>query len=459
MTTQETPRNTTGTPVRWLAIILLLALVLRLAYILPLPVDDTIYGGDYSWYAREGRMLVRTGWTYGPMPTGPVFLLVAGYAEEIGNLGRQALPGYLLQRMLGGPTLFPDPIGNGVPVVRLLNAILGTLTVWMAFRIGRAGWQTRVGLWAALLLALNPLFIVETGNPTTETIAIFLLSWTLAVWLENIHTPRWAALASVGVLLALTALTRSVFLGLPALLLVHLALRQPIRAALRGGVIMILAMLLTIAPWTAYNLITWNRLTLTGEGLLGMLYVGAVGWQAPEEVDATLGVTAEETNYDDRQDAFAEGLANTILNDPAGYATTRIRELGSAILQPHNTNVFPGESIKSLVMNWLRNDRTVRGLWNLTTADAFWAKLLLYAAHYTGLFLGGLGLVMNIRRWRRLLPLYGIFAYILGIHLFLSAIPRYLFPLAIFSWIFAAAAIIQIYDQRRMARQPAPSLQ
>lgn len=459
MTNQETPLNTHQTTIVWLAAILLLAFVLRLAYVLPLPVDESIYGGDYSWYAREGRILVRTGWTYGPMPTGPVYLLVAGFAEELGNLGNQALPGYLLQRMIGGPTLFPDPIGNGLPVVRVLHAILGTLTVWMAYRIGRTGWNTRVGLLVALLLAINPQFIVETGNATTETIAIFLLAWAMAVWLEHVESAQWGVMVRVGVLLALTALTRSVFLALPGLLIVHLALRHPWRKTLRSSVILLLAMLLTIAPWTAYNLITWNRLTLTGEGLLGMLYVGAVGWQAPEAVDAQLGVTAGEADYESRQDAFAEGIASTILGDPLGYATTRVRELGSALLQPHNTNVFPGESIKTLATTWLRDDRTLSGLVALAGADQFLAKLLLYLAHYAGLVLGLLGLALNLRRWRTLFPLYGIFAYIMGIHVFLSAIPRYLFPLAIFGWLFAAAAIMQVYDQRRMAQQPAPNVQ
>ena len=442
---------------RRLALILLLALVLRLAYVLPLQVSDSLYGGDYSWYAREGRILVRTGWTYGPMPTGPVFLLVTGYAEELGSLGRAELPGYLLQPILAGPTLFPDPIGRGVPVIRILHALLGTLTVWMAYRIGRAAWREEAGLLAALLLAINPLFIVEAGNPTSETIAIFLLAWSLAIWLERCATPGWRLLVPVGVLLALAALTRSVFLALPGLLIVHLWLQHGWRKTLRAAPILVLAFLLTISPWTLYNLVTWDRLTLTGEGLLGMLYVGAVGWRAPEEVDAGLGVDASQADYTSRQEAYASGLTQTVLADPVGYAQTRIRELGSAILQPHNTNVFPGESIKTLVTDWLRADRTVGGLLALTGAEQFWIKLLLYVAHYAGLLLGGLGLLVTLRRWRALFPLYGLFVYILGIHLFLSAIPRYLFPLELFVWLFASAALVWIYDQRRIAPDtPAP---
>ncbi len=438
-----------------LALILLLALALRLVYVLPLEVGASLYGGDYSWYAREGRILIRTGWTYGPMPTGPVFLLVAGAAEELGA-GPAKLPGYMLQRMVAGPTVFPDPVGRGVPLVRGLHALLGALTVWMAYRIGRAAWDARTGLLAAFLLAINPQFIVEAGNPTSESVAIFLLAWALAVWLEGQVSPGWRVIIPAGVLLALAALTRSVFLALPSLLIAHLWVRHGWRRALRGGATLLLAWLLTIAPWTVYNLITWDRLTLTGEGLLGMLYVGAAGWQAPEEVDAGLSALVDTTEAENQQEAFAAGLAATILRDPAGYALTRVRELGGAMLQPHNTNAFPGESIKALVSAWLRDDRTLAGLLALTVAEQFGIKLLLYLSHYAGLLLGGLGLLLNLRRWRMLLPLYGLFVYILGIHLFLSAIPRYLFPLALPGWLFASAALVTLRDGH-LASDPAPT--
>ncbi|MBN2470765.1 MAG: glycosyltransferase family 39 protein [Anaerolineae bacterium] len=443
MTASRTRFTLKHTPALSLALILLLALALRLAYVLPLAVDESLYGGDYSWYAREGRMLIRTGWTYGPLPTGPVFLLVAGYAEELGSRPAD-LPAYMLQLMLAGKRVFPDPVGDGVPIVRVLHAILGTLTAWMAYRIGRAAWDAPTGLLAGFLLAINPQFIVEAGNPGSESVAIFLLAWALAIWMEGRQAAGWRVLVPAGILLALAALTRSVFLAIPALLIAHLWLLHGWRRALRGGALLLLAWLLTISPWTLYNLVTWDRLTLTGEGLLGMLYVGAVGWQDPEDVDAGLGELVSDAAVESQQEAFAAGLAATILRDPAGYALTRLRELGGAILQPHNTNAFPGESIKTLASRWLRDNRTLPGLLALTRAEQFWIKLLLYVAHYAGLLLGGAGLLLNLRRWRALLPLYGLFAYILGIHLFLSAIPRYLFPLALPGWLFASAALVAL---------------
>jgi 4-amino-4-deoxy-L-arabinose transferase-like glycosyltransferase len=423
-----------------IALILLLALVLRLAHVLPrLGIDNsTLRGGDYGWYAQYGRTLVRTGWTLAAPPTGPIFLVVAGIAEELGDPYRPGVAGWLLQRMIGGAIVFPDVIGHGQGLIRLLHAVLGTVTVWFIYRIGRAAWSVRVGLVAALVVAINPLFVIETGNTTTETIALLLMAWAMAIWLERVARADWTLYLPVGILLALAALTRSVFLAFPALLILHLGLLYGWRRMLRGGIMIGLAFLLTTSPWTAYNLITWDRFTISGEGLMGMLYVGAVGWKAPLEVDAELGVDASQADFASRQQAYAEGLAATVLRDPAGYALTRLRELGGALLQPHNTGVFPGESIKQLAAQWLATDRTLSGLVRLAGAEQFWPKLALYAFHYTALLLGLIGLVGSRQDWRRLAPLYGVFAYFLGIHLLLSAIPRYLFPLEMFLCLFGA---------------------
>ena len=403
-------------------LVVLLALLLRLGHVLLYDHWPAVSGGDYAWYASNGRLLVQTGQTPGPLPTGPLFVLVAGYAGQIQPL---------------------DP-GGGQALVRVLHAFLSALTVWMVYRIGQAAWTHAVGLAAALALAIGPAFIIEAGNLTTETMAIFLTCWALALWLERIRSPDGRLMAATGSLLALAALTRSVLLAFPLVPLSHLLLRYGLRRALRQGIVLIAALLFTLSPWTVYNLVQWHRFTLTGEGLLGTLYVGAVGWKDPAEVDAELGFegsASPEGDYQARQEAFAQGIAEVVLSDPLGYLARRGVSLAGALLQPHNTVFYPGESIKTLVLDWLRDDRSLGGLATLTGADAFWPKLLLYAFHYAALIFGVAGLILNRRRWRSLWPLYAAFGYFLGIHLVLDAIPRYLFPLEPLWWLFAAATV------------------
>ncbi|MBN1966367.1 MAG: glycosyltransferase family 39 protein [Anaerolineae bacterium] len=439
-----------------IALVLGLALLLRLGHVLLTERWPAIGGGDYSWYGDYGRDLVQTGKTLGPPPTGPIFLLVAGAAEHANPTPYP--PGQALahaERLDIIALAFPacaDAVGGGAPTIRLLHTVLGTVIVWLAYRIGRAGWNHHVGLGAAFILAINPAFVLEAGNLTTETISFVLLLWALALWLERSDTPDWRLLAAMGSLLALAALTRSVFLAFPALPIAHLWLRHGWRKALRGGLVLLVTFLLTISPWTLYNFVTWDRLTLTGEGLLGMLYVGAVGWQDPEAVDAGLGINPTAPPEDDfsvRQEAYAQGFLAEVQRDPFGYVVRRAGELGAALLQPHNTTFYPGASIKELFADWLHDDRTLSGLIALTGTESFWPKLALYAFHYTGMLLGLIGLWLNRRRWRELWPLYAVFAYFLGIHLVLAAIPRYLFPLEPFWWLFGTTVLVALGQRVR----------
>ena len=360
--------------------------------------------------------------------------------------------------MVGGPQVFPNPVGRGLVTIRLLNSLLGALTVLMIYRIGRAAWNERAGWIAALLVAIMPAFVVEAGNPMTELIAIFLLSWVTALWMVRIPAPDWRLMAATGSLLALAALTRSVFLAFVLIPLVHLPLLHGWRRALRYGSILLVAFGLTIAPWTLYNLVQWQRFTLTGEGLLGTLYVGAVGWQDPAEVDAGLEFTPTANASDDqsaRQEAFAQGFVQVVLADPVGYLARRAGELAGSLLQPHNTNVFSGASLKDQALTWLREDRSPGGLLRLTQGDAFWPKLAIYISHYAVMLLGLAGLLSGRRRWRVLWPLYAQFPYFLGIHLVLAAIPRYLFPLEPVWVLFSVPAILALVDawQRRRSRR------
>ena len=99
-----------------------------------------------------------------------------------------------------------------------------------------------------------------------------------------------------------------------------------------------------------------------------------------------------------------------------------------AYLQPHGTTWFSGESLRVLLLDWLRDDRSLSGLRTLIEGDAFFPKLALYLYHYGVLIFGVLGAWVTRRRWRLTLPLVGFAAYVVLAHLVLYALPRYLFP-------------------------------
>ena len=95
------------------------------------------------------------------------------------------------------------------------------------------------------------------------------------------------------------------------------------------------------------------------------------------------------------------------------------------------------------------------GLIDLTVHDAFWPKLALYIFHFAGLILGALGMWLTRANWRVALPLLGFILYTTLVHLVLLATPRYIFPVELFWWVFAAAALIAIRDAWKARRTPA----
>lgn len=405
----------------------LLALALRLAFVLIIEPSPVFEGGDTNWYMQNGRDLVTTGKTAGPLQTAPLYPLLTGVAQVI---------------VPGGPTEGRAYNDGEMQLLRVTQAILAAVLVASVYRLAARLFSARAGWLAGLIAAISPSLIIEAGNLITEGVFLCFIFGGLALYARALDGERTAPYAAAGALFALATLTRAVFLLFPLGIIAHLWLVRR-RAWARPALALLIAYTALLAPWTVYNLAVWDRLVIAGDGLLGFVHQGATGKASPRDVDADLGLAPGDASAN-RQEALRARIRESIFDDPAGWAAHRVKELGGAILQPHNTVYFPGESIRDAVADWLREDRTVSGLRDLTRIEAFWPKLALYIFHYAGLLLGAAGMVWARRRWRALLPLYGVAAYFLGIHLVLLALPRYLFPLYPVLWMFAAAWLVEV---------------
>jgi 4-amino-4-deoxy-L-arabinose transferase-like glycosyltransferase len=476
-----------------LPLILLLALILRLA--VGLAQDHELgyesRGNDTTWYLAMGYALA-TGFDEGNLPDYGTDLYPDGYPIMLRSLPTPPL--YLL--FVGIPqTILPREAA--VILIRVLQALMGTATCYLVYQLGRTiGGDARAGLVAAGALAIAPVFILEAAQITSETLYIFLIAAALTVyvkycipslparlspsvktngypsnsnplkglgtqqrspfsglglWLTGGLNPRRSVILT-GALLGLATLTRAALLLFPLGLVIHLLLIGGWRAGLKRALLLLLAYALVAGSWTAYNLIRWNRLVIGGEGFAAFLYVGATdaGWQGPDATDATLSETGDlPPESDDQQDVYLESAGAIIRSDPVGYLLRRGRQLAESYLQPHGTLLFGGASLRDLVADWLREDRSLSGLNTLLQAPGFWPKLSLYIFHYAGLLLGIVGIWLARRRWRVMLPLLGFIAYTTLLHLFLDAIPRYIFPTLPFWYVFAGVTLAAIWRRWR----------
>lgn len=417
----------------WLAGILVIATVVRLIFVVLIDPQPTYSGmGDVHWYFNYGQRLIIG--TAPPLSPGPVFLIYAGGIQQLVSPGR----------------FDPDP---AVAIVRLLNVVWHGVLICAIYALGRRYFDGRVARWTALALALHPAFIIESGQPLTESVFLGLFFGTLALYAYYQDHPTRRKMLLIGLLLGTATLTRAVVLLFPLVLAVQLVRLHGWRVGLRLSAALFLTFSLTLSTWTIYNLFRWERFVVGAEGLVSFAWMGAYGQKSPQEVDSMLAERPEDLQDENNQDAraglFLRQFVEKMVNELPAYLRTRFTNLAEAYLQPHNTTYFPGESIKDAVGQWLRDDRTLAGLAQVTQREYFWQKFVLYLFHFPILLLGFAGMIWQRRRFWLLAPLYGYVLYTTAVHTVLFALPRYIFPITPILILFSVALLYAAAAARR----------
>ncbi len=242
-----------------------LALVVRLAVIVATPHFVPVT--DASEYDRDAVTLVHNG----------------SFPESVATFH-------------GGPTAYHPPlfpvalagvyklVGTGSEHTRwdagrVLEALLGAVTVLLIGLIATRLWDPRVGLIAAGIAAVYPPLILIGSSLLSESlfIPLVLAAVLAALQYRDDRRLRFAALA--GVLVGLSALTRGngILLAIPIGFLVwttHPGGRGRLtRPALKAPALALAAAVLMLVPWTVRNLHTFHRFvpiaTETGYALEG----------------------------------------------------------------------------------------------------------------------------------------------------------------------------------------------
>jgi 4-amino-4-deoxy-L-arabinose transferase-like glycosyltransferase len=150
--------------------------------------------------------------------------------------------------------------GHAPMAVRLLNALLGLLTLWGLWRLTHRLTGERAANLALLLGALHPHLLMITGWLYTENLALPLAVWAvygLLYWRSG-----WGYAAS-GALLGLLALTRANFLPFVAIAGAWQLWRE---RNWRPPVLTVATALLTVAPYVAYISARYGAFIPIGRG-------------------------------------------------------------------------------------------------------------------------------------------------------------------------------------------------
>lgn len=254
---------------RWLVVIVLVAAVLRLAWVVYAAREPRGFHDPTLYGVFAGRIANGDGYSY-----------ANGEATAYYPVGYPGALGALV--WLVGRTPLPENIPTTAAV---FNLLLGVGTVALAFEVGRRLFDNRIGLVSAAVVALWPNLIFHTAVMLTETLFNFLVLAAVLVLVALPASTRrigWRRLAAFGVLLALSALVRPISLAfLPALVIVLAVARFGWRPTIRYAGTAALAVVIVLAPWTVRNVRESDSLVLIstnlGDNLCMSRHSGATG--------------------------------------------------------------------------------------------------------------------------------------------------------------------------------------
>ncbi len=268
---------------RTLFAILAIAFVVRLGFA-GLQFGDPLRGDPLSYYTIGRDLAAGDGY-----PSAAVGLYnldqeahglptVEVPASAFFPVGYPAVLGVLFATLEHSP--LPDDDRSLTDAARLLNVALGTLVVFLTFRIGERLSGARAAAIGALAIALSPNLVAQSTNLHVEPLATAILLTLLLVAMRTLDRadlrhdarPSTRALAGIGVLAGAGALVRPTsLLVVVAVVVALVVVGTPLRHLVRATTVLGVCALLAIAPWTIRNAVQLDTFVPISTGMADAL--------------------------------------------------------------------------------------------------------------------------------------------------------------------------------------------
>lgn len=414
MTTTPPAIGRPAPPRRLLAVVLLIALLVRLGAALLLGDRVEVISGaadQYSYDVLAQRVLAGHGFSF---PTG--WYPYSAADEPTAHWS------FLYTLYLSGVyALF----GHHPFVARLIQLALSIVSLWLTYRLGRHLFNEWVGVAAAALAACYAYLIFFNVALMTQSFYILTLFASLLLALKLAERPTWRGWVGLGLALGAGALLRQTLLLFAPFLLGWILWAQRRRLPWRGALAAAAIAALFVLPWTARNYLVYDDfLLLNSNG--GFWFYAANHPDQGTDFDPTFvpHIPAELAGQPEPaiDRALYRAALDFVVADPARFVRLSVSRLNDYFW------LLPSED-SSLVSNLAR---------------------IFSFGLYLPFMLGGL--YLSRRCWRRCLPLYLYLAFDASLHLISWAAPRYRLPSDALLMIFAGAAVVALARQLVPAR-------
>ena len=405
----------------WLAAIVALALLLRLAWlahtdtVLP-PLSDPQYYHVTAQNLADGRgyavKVDRSGFAAGDGSEATAFW-APGYPFALAPLYR----------------IF----GSSLRVAKTFNAIAGALTVLPVFYLGRRLRGDAAGLLAGGLFAVAPSLVFWTASLFSEPLFTLGVASTLAVAAWAGDRRSVAAMFVAGLVLAATAFVRSQGILLTAPVVVLLVRDFAARGIVRATAPVVAAVALLVVPWAIRNQVEMGHPYLINDSLGYNLRLA----HAPYSTGTSI---APQDLWDERPGiSFKQ---REIFFDDAGRsrALTYAREHPGRELELAVRRVgFLARSDAAASVRWSES----LGATPIRGRDVF---VLLGDLYYYPMLALALASIVVLPRSRTWLALWTAIAAWVALHLVFAGEPRYHVPMMPVIAVLAAGVILRAVD-------------
>ncbi len=419
-----------STTLRWVAGLTAVGLTLRLVWVF---YTDTIpLGGDPGWYYV---VAINVAKGHGFVSNAQASLV----GVEVGPGEPTAFwpPAYSL--VLAG---YWKVAGIGIESAKVLNAVLGALTIPFVYLLGRELYGRRVALAGAALFAVFPNAIAWV--PVLFPEQLFVLLFVAALWLLVAHpvptVERWWPLAAFGLLVGAATLTRGQGAVLVPIALTYWLMRAGWRPALLGSAVSLAAAAAIISPWTARNWLELDAFVPIATNSGAALRAG----HAPDSIGTTKWTEDEIDGFRMDQSLYRPDW------EVKGYREYTNRAIEYAFTHPGHELELTGSKIYHLyrtdsgVMPWLTN----LGAYPIRPAALQDALPSLFDASYYGLLFAALAWApLWLRRSANGLLIASVVAWWTVFHIVFLGEPRYHVPLYPVFAIAAAAVGAALLDR------------
>lgn len=316
--------------------------------------------------------------------------------------------------------LTPFPLG-----IQLGQAIFGAASCAVLFWLGQQVFGVRTGALAAGIQSLDYLSLRQTVSVMPEIVFVFLVLLSTWFFIRAKKECRTDFLALAGFLAGLAILTKEVLA--PYFLLASFWLlggQESLGRKVFSIALFLFSLTLTVVPWLARNYFIYRQ---------GLFLTASSGHSffLGNNPQATVRLTGEEWDYYFDSWFPQDDPAMPPLFTPE--ADRYLFKRGLDYVKSHPRR-FLESTAKKILRFWFpyyqESPSLVKGL-----------TLLCYLPV---LLLGGIGLLLSVRRWKELVPLWGPIFYLMSVYAVTISSIRYRYPAMPFLTLFAALAAFEL---------------